>query len=189
MTPAEAKEIADRYEKLGRFKEANEVRQKYAATPTADPSAPEPAPATAPWGMRAMTPVKAKEIADRYEELGRLKEANEVRQEYAATPAAAPAAEPAAPTLCDTEPVLPPIPPMRPTGATDQTYYEAWTTGQLDYHEACELVAAFGAFSGLWCLLFLMGLWGARKGLPLEIEEVIVELNEKALNLIYFLGG
>jgi hypothetical protein len=79
--------------------------------------------------------------------------------------------------------------PMRPTGATDQTYYEAWTTGQLDYHEACELVAAFGAFSGLWCLLFLMGLWGARKGLPLEIEEVIVELNEKALNLIYFLGG
>jgi hypothetical protein len=80
--------------------------------------------------------------------------------------------------------------PMRPTGATDQlTYYEAWATGQLDYHEAFGLVAAFGAFSGLWCLLFLMGLWGARKGLPLEIEEVIVELNEKALSLIYFLGG
>lgn len=45
MTPEQAKQLADRYEKLGRVKEANELRQKYAAAPAAAPVAPAPAPA------------------------------------------------------------------------------------------------------------------------------------------------
>lgn len=52
MTPDQANQLADRYEKLGRIKEANELRQKYAATPAAapaaEPSAPEPTPTPAP---------------------------------------------------------------------------------------------------------------------------------------------
>ena len=46
MTPEEAKEIADRFEKQGNTKEANRIRQRYGVIPAASPVAPTPKPAS-----------------------------------------------------------------------------------------------------------------------------------------------